>query len=78
MVVGKTGANQKLEMESSLARARKPDGSTRFFSARLGPSPIFLDLIRARPDFFQPDKARARLLKARLHLYQKLCPAESG
>ncbi len=34
-----------VEMESSLARARKPDGSTRFFSARLGPSPIFSDLI---------------------------------
>ncbi len=34
-----------LEMESSLARARKPDGSTRFFSARLGPSPNFFDLI---------------------------------
>ena len=35
----------QVEMESSLARARKPDGSTRFFSARLGPSPIFSDLI---------------------------------
>ena len=32
------GEGEWLEMESSLALARKPDGSTRFLSARLGPT----------------------------------------
>ncbi len=64
----KTTSMLFMEMESSLARARKPDGSTRFFLSPTRPEPDFFypflyeksGLARARPElgqtFFSPTR----------------------